>query len=47
MQTAQPRRAYDHRIKQAIIETGDRNLLPDLKIPKSTVQSARFDAAHA
>ncbi len=39
MRTAQPRRTYDHRIKQAILETGDRNLFPDLKIPKSTVRS--------
>jgi transposase InsO family protein len=39
MQTAQPRRTYDHRIKQAILETGDRHLFPELAIPKSTVRS--------
>ncbi len=39
MQTAQPRRTYDHRIKQAILETGDRHLFAELEIPKSTVRS--------
>ena len=39
MQTAQSRRTYDHRIKQAILESGDRNLFPELKIPESTVRS--------
>jgi putative transposase len=39
MQMAQSRRSYDHRIKQAIIESGDRSLFPELGIPKSTVRS--------
>jgi len=39
MQTSQPRRTYDHRIKQAILESGDRNLFPELEIPESTVRS--------
>jgi transposase InsO family protein len=39
MQTTQPRRTYDHRIKQAILESGDRALFPELKIPQSTVRS--------
>ena len=39
MQTTQSRRTYDHRIKHAILESGDRNLFPELEIPESTVRS--------
>ena len=39
MQTSHPRRAYDYRIQQAICETGDRDLFPDLEIPRSTIRS--------
>jgi hypothetical protein len=38
MQTTQPQRTYDHRIKEAILETGDRNLYPELEIPRSTIR---------
>ena len=33
------RRAYDHRIKEQIAETGDPGLFPELEIPRSTVRS--------
>jgi hypothetical protein len=39
MQTAQSRRIYDHRVREAILETGDRNLYPELQIPQSTIRS--------
>jgi len=39
MQTAQSRRTYDHRIREAILETGDRNLYAELEIPQSTIRS--------
>ena len=39
MQTSRSRRTYDHRITQAILESGDRNLFPELEIPESTVRS--------
>ena len=39
MQTAQSRRNYDHRIREAILESGDRELFPELEIPKSTIRS--------
>jgi putative transposase len=39
MQTTQSRRTYDHRIKNTILESGDRNLFPELEIPESTVRS--------
>ncbi len=39
MQTAQSRRTYDHRIKQAILESEDRDLFPELQIPQSTIRS--------
>jgi hypothetical protein len=35
MQTAQSRRTYDHRIKQAILESENRDLFPELEIPQS------------
>ena len=39
MQTAQSRRTYDHQIRQAILESRDRDLFPNLDIPRSTVRS--------
>ena len=39
METFHPRRTYDYRIQQAICETGDRDLFPDLEIPRSTNRS--------
>jgi putative transposase len=39
MQTAQSRRTYDHRIREAILESGDRKLFPELEIPQSTIRS--------
>jgi transposase InsO family protein len=39
MQTAQPRRTYDHRIKHAILESENRDLFPELQIPQATVRS--------
>ena len=34
-----PRRIYDYRIREAICESGDRELFPELNIPRSTVRS--------
>ena len=39
MTSSHPRQSYDHRIREAICETGDRDLFPDLKIPSSTIRS--------
>ncbi len=39
MQTTQSRRTYDHRIREAILESGDRNLYAELEIPQSTIRS--------
>ncbi len=39
MQTAQSRRTYDHRIREAILESGNRDLFPELDIPQSTIRS--------
>ena len=45
MQISHSRRSYDYRIQAAICETGDRStrrlrlLLPELKIPRSTIRS--------
>jgi len=39
MQTSHSRRTYDYRIQEAICETGDRDLFPDLEIPRSTIRS--------
>jgi hypothetical protein len=38
MQTTQSRRTYDHRNREAILETRDRNLYPELEIPQSTIR---------
>ena len=35
----QARRTYDHRIRESILDTGDRNLFPELHIPQSTMRS--------
>ena len=40
MQTTQSRRTYDNRIKEAIFETGDRNLYAELEIPQSRASGA-------
>jgi hypothetical protein len=37
MQTFQARQSYDYRIREAICETGDRDLFPELKIPPCEV----------
>ncbi len=39
MQTSHSRRTYDYRIQEAICETGDRDLFPELEIPRSTIRS--------
>jgi hypothetical protein len=39
MTTLRTRRTYDHRIRELICETGDPDLLPELKIPRSTIRS--------
>jgi transposase InsO family protein len=39
MQAAHSRRTYDHRIQEAICETGNRELFPELNIPRSTIRS--------
>jgi hypothetical protein len=33
------RRTYDYRIQEAICESGDRDLFPELEIPPSTIRS--------
>jgi hypothetical protein len=33
------RRTYDYRIQEAICESGDRELFPQLDIPRSTIRS--------
>ena len=38
MTTSHPRRSYDYRIREAICETGDRDLFPELTIPRSTIR---------
>jgi transposase InsO family protein len=40
MQASQSRRTYDHRIKQAILESETRDLFPELEIPKSRASGA-------
>jgi transposase InsO family protein len=37
--TSHPRQRYDYRIREAICETGDRDLFPELNIPRSTIRS--------
>jgi putative transposase len=39
METHQTRRTYDHRIREAIFESGGRDLFPNLEIPRSTIRS--------
>ena len=39
MQTAQSRWTYDHRIREAVLESGNRDLFPELEIPQSTIRS--------
>ncbi len=39
MQTSHSRRTYDYRIQEAICETGERDLFPELNIPRSTIRS--------
>ena len=39
MQTSLPRQSYDHRIREAICESGDPDLFPELNIPNSTIRS--------
>ena len=39
METIHARRTYDYRIQEAICESGDRDLFPDLNIPRSTIRS--------
>ncbi len=39
MQTSHTRRIYDHRIRAAICESGERELFPELSIPRSTIRS--------
>jgi hypothetical protein len=39
MEALHPRRIYDYRIQEAICESGDRDLFPELKIPRSTIRS--------
>ena len=39
METIHARRTYDYRIQEAICESGDRDLFPELNIPRSTIRS--------
>lgn len=39
MQSSHSRRTDDHRIQEAICESGDRDLFPELEIPRSTLRS--------
>lgn len=39
MQSILPRRSYDYRIREAICESGDPDLFPELNIPSSTIRS--------
>ena len=39
MTTLRTRRAYDHRIREMVCETGDPDLFSELKIPRSTIRS--------
>ena len=39
MTALRTRRSYDHRIREMICETGDPDLLPELKIPRSTIRN--------
>ena len=39
MNALHARRTYDYRIQEAICESGDRELFPELNIPRSTIRS--------
>jgi len=39
MEALHSRRTYDYRIQEAICESGDRDLFPELNIPRSTLRS--------
>ena len=39
MEVLHSRRTYGYRIQEAICETGDRDLFPELNIPRSTIRS--------
>ena len=39
MEAIHSRRTYDYRIQEAICESGDRDLFPELSIPRSTIRS--------
>ena len=39
MEALYSRRTYDYRIQEAICESGDRELFPELNIPRSTIRS--------
>ncbi len=39
MEALHSRRTYDYRIQEAIYESGDRELFPELNIPRSTIRS--------
>ena len=39
MEAHHTRLTYDHRIREAIFASGDRELLPNLEIPRSTIRS--------
>ncbi len=39
MEALHSRRTYDYRIQEAICESGDRDLFPELSIPRSTIRS--------
>jgi len=39
MAALHPPRTYDYRIREAICESGDRELFPELNIPRSTIRS--------
>ena len=39
--TPQPRRAYDHRLREQVLRTGTRALTRHLAIPRSTVSTWR------
>ena len=39
MEALHSRRTYDYRIQGAICESGDRELFPELNIPRSTIRS--------
>lgn len=39
MTTLRTRRTYDHRIREVTCETGDPDVFPELKIPRSTIRN--------